>query len=107
MIRVLIADDHGIIRQGLNNLLALDPEIKVVGMASDGVDALEQALDLNPDVVLLDLMMPNMDGFAATSAIRRELPKTSVLVLTGSLEQAMVTKALQAGANGFVLKNLE
>jgi DNA-binding NarL/FixJ family response regulator len=107
MIRVLIADDHGIIRQGLNNLLAFDPEIKVVGLASDGVEALEQALELKPDVVLMDLMMPNMDGFVATAAIRHELPKTAVLVLTGNLEHATITRALQAGANGFVLKNLE
>ena len=107
MIRVLIADDHGIIRQGLNNLLMLDPEIKVVGTAGDGLEALELAFDLKPDVVLMDLMMPNMDGFAATSAIRRELPQTAVLVLTGNLEQATIIKALQAGANGFILKNVE
>lgn len=107
MNRVLIVDDHGIIRQGLNNLLMLDPEIKVVGTAADGLEALERAIDLKPDVVLMDLMMPHMDGFAATSAIRRELPGTAVLVLTGNLEQAVIIKALQAGANGFVVKNVE
>ena len=73
-IRVLIVDDHSVVRQGLRMFLSLDPELEVVGEAADGVEAVRLARQLQPDVVLMDLLMPVMDGIAATAAIRRELP---------------------------------
>ena len=106
-IRVLIADDHVVVRQGLRMLLALDPELEVAGEASDGAECLRLARALQPDVVLMDLMMPVMDGIAATSAIRRELPETEVLALTSALDDASVVGAVRAGAIGYLLKNTE
>jgi NarL family two-component system response regulator LiaR len=75
MVRVLIADDHHVVRQGLRMFLALDPELEVIGEASNGQEAVAQARQLKPDVVLMDLIMPLMDGIAATEMIRRELPE--------------------------------
>ena len=106
-IRVVIADDHVVVRQGLRMLLALDPELEVAGEASDGAECLRLARELQPDVVLMDLMMPVMDGIAATSAIRRELPETEVLALTSALDDASVVGAVRAGAIGYLLKNTE
>ena len=89
-IRVLIADDHAVVRQGLRSFLGLDPELEVVGEAEDGAEAVRQAHALRPDVVLMDLLMPVMDGIAATGTIRRELPDTEVVALTSVLEDASV-----------------
>jgi NarL family two-component system response regulator LiaR len=104
-IRILIADDHGVVRQGLEMYLELDPELEIVGQAVDGAEALHLARQLKPDVVLMDLLMPAMDGIAATRAIRRELPDVEVIALTSVLENGMVFDAMRAGAVGYLLKD--
>jgi len=104
-IRVLIADDHNVVRQGLRMFLALDAELEVVGEASDGAEAVRLARELKPDVVLMDLLMPGIDGVAATNAIRCELPDIEVLALTSVLEDASVIGAVRAGAIGYILKD--
>jgi NarL family two-component system response regulator LiaR len=106
-IRILIVDDHGVVRQGLRMYLALDPELEVVGEAANGAEALRLAHELEPDVVLMDLLMPVMDGIAATEAIRRELPGVEVLALTSVLEDSTVYGAMRAGAIGYLLKDTE
>src|SRR3712207_3186420 len=104
-ISVLLTDDHQVVRQGIKMVLDLDPELEVVGEASNGEEALGQARRLKPDVVLMDLVMPVMDGVKATTEIRRELPDTEVVALTSVLEDASVAGALKAGAVGYLLKN--
>ena len=104
-IDVLITDDHKVVRQGLKMVLDLDPELEVVGEAENGEEALRLARRLEPDVVLMDLVMPVMDGVRATGEIRRELPGTQVVALTSVLEDASVTGAVRAGAIGYLLKN--
>src|SRR5947209_14076723 len=106
VIRVLIADDHSIVREGLRMLLGLDPELAVVGEAADGAEAVELSRELRPDVVLMDLLMPVMDGVAATVAIRSELPETEIIALTSVLESASVVGAVRAGASGYLLKDI-
>lgn len=106
-IRIVIADDHSVVRQGLRMFLALDPELEVVGEAENGADALRLARHLRPDVVVMDLLMPVMDGIAATAAIRQELPETEVLALTSVLEDASVVGAVRAGAIGYLLKDTQ
>jgi two-component system, NarL family, response regulator LiaR len=96
-----------VVRQGLRMFLALDPELEVVGEAGDGAEAVERARQLNPDVVLMDLLMPKMDGVAATAAIRRELPDVEVVALTSVLEDASVVGAVRAGAMGYLLKDTQ
>ncbi len=104
-IRLLIADDHGIVREGLRLYLKWDPELEVVGEAADGQEALDLAERLRPDIVLMDILMPRMDGLAATAAIRRRLPETDVIILTSVLDDATVRQAIQAGAMGYILKD--
>jgi DNA-binding NarL/FixJ family response regulator len=104
-IRVLIVDDHSVVREGLKLLLPLDPELEIVGEAADGARAIELARDLRPDVVLMDLIMPVMDGIQATAAIRAEMPETEVIALTSILEDASVVGAVKAGAIGYLLKD--
>ena len=106
-IRVLIVDDHAIVRQGLRMFLATDPELEIIGEARDGAEALRMALQLQPDVVLMDLLMPVMDGIQATAAIRREAPGVEVVALTSVLEDAAVVDAVRAGAIGYLLKDTE
>ena len=106
-IRILIVDDHAVVRQGLRMFLSLDPELEVVGEAGDGAEAVEQARRLRPDVVLMDLLMPKMDGVAATAAIRRELQDVEVVALTSVLEDASVVGAVRAGAMGYLLKDTQ
>jgi DNA-binding NarL/FixJ family response regulator len=106
-IRIVIADDHQVVRQGLRMFLGLDPELEVVGEASNGMEAVEQAKELHPDVVLMDLLMPVMDGITATGVIRREVPEVEVLALTSVLEDASVTGAVRAGAIGYLLKDTQ
>ena len=104
-IRVLIADDHGVVRQGLTMYLKLDEELEVVGEASNGEEALYMTRDLRPDVVLMDVLMPVMDGITATEKIKAELPEVEVVALTSVLDDGAVTGAVRAGAMGYLLKN--
>jgi NarL family two-component system response regulator LiaR len=106
-IRVLIADDHSVVRQGLRMFLSLDPEIEVAGEASNGLEALALTKQLKPDVVLMDLIMPVMDGIASIESIRREMPDVEVIALTSVLEDASVVGAVRAGAIGYLLKDTQ
>jgi two-component system, NarL family, response regulator LiaR len=106
-IRILIADDHSVVRQGLRMFLGLDPELEVVGEATNGGETVQMARELRPDVVLMDLVMPGMNGIAATEVIRGELPATEVLALTSVLEDALAVGAVRAGAIGYLLKDLQ
>src|SRR5215469_4474292 len=106
-IRILVADDHKVVRQGLRMFLEVDPELVVIGEAADGAEAVRLAEHLRPDIVLMDLLMPVMDGIAATAAIRREMPEIEVLALTSVLEDASVVEAVRAGAIGYLLKDTE
>lgn len=106
-IRIVIADDHTVVRQGLRMFLALDEELEVVGEAQNGAEALELAHKLKPDVVLMDLLMPVMDGITAIGAIRREVPEVEVIALTSVLEDASVVGAVKAGAIGYLLKDTQ
>ncbi|HUI90090.1 MAG TPA: response regulator transcription factor [Anaerolineales bacterium] len=104
-IRILIADDHQIVRKGIRALLATKRDIQVVGEASDGAEAVAQALALHPDVVLMDLVMPKMDGIEATKEITAKRPETRILVLTSFAADEQVFPAIQAGALGYLLKD--
>jgi DNA-binding NarL/FixJ family response regulator len=106
-IRILLADDHSVVRQGLRMFLALDPELEVVGEAANGREAVQAARELHPDVVLMDLLMPVMDGIAAIGAIRAELTDVEVIALTSVLEDEKVVGAVRAGAIGYLLKDTE
>lgn len=106
-IRIVIADDHSVVRQGLRMFLALDEELEVIGEAQNGAEALELAHKLKPDVVLMDLLMPVMDGITAIGAIRREVPEVEVIALTSVLEDASVVGAVKAGAIGYLLKDTQ
>jgi len=104
-VRVLIADDHDIVRRGLRMILALDDGIEIVGEVSNGAHAVHAAGRLRPDVVLMDLLMPELDGVEATRVIRRSLPEVQVLALTSVVESGSVVDALRAGAVGYLLKD--
>jgi DNA-binding NarL/FixJ family response regulator len=103
-IRVLIVDDHAVLRQALRLLLEAEPEVEVVGDAANGREALGACEKLLPDVVLMDMVMPGLNGLEATRQIRKRLPKTKVLILTGYMEDEQILGALQAGAAGYVVK---
>ena len=104
-IRVVLADDHVVLRQGLRALLEDEPDIEVVGEADHGRDAIDVVLETSPDVVLVDLVMPEMDGIAVTQIIHRECPRTRVLVLSSMEDETAVLGVVRAGAIGFVRKN--
>jgi two-component system, NarL family, response regulator LiaR len=104
-IRILIADDHEVVRRGLRAFLELESTFDVVGDADNGTQAVRLAHRLRPDVVLMDLLMPELDGIAATEAIRRELPNTQVVVLTSILDDVSLNGAFRAGAIGYMLKD--
>ena len=103
--RVLIADDQTLFRSGLARLLDEDPRVEIVGQAVDGADAVRQAIKLKPDVVLMDLKMPNVDGVEATRQIRAQLPDMKILILTTFDADNHVLQALEAGVSGYVLKD--
>jgi DNA-binding NarL/FixJ family response regulator len=103
--RILIADDQTLFRSGLARLLEEDPRIEIVGLAADGQDAVEKAAALEPDLVLMDLKMPNLDGVEATAKILAAHPEIKILILTTFDADSFVLQALRAGASGYVLKN--
>jgi DNA-binding NarL/FixJ family response regulator len=103
----MIVDDHKVVRQGLRLFLHSDQELTIVGEAANGAEAVELARKLRPDVVLMDILMPVMNGIAATEAMRSALPETEVLVLTSVLEDSAVIEMMRAGAIGYVLKDVE
>lgn len=104
MIRILIVDDHAIVRAGIRVLLQLQPEFEVVGEAEDGQEALRQVQHLTPDIVLMDIGMPGMDGLAATRAILQNYPQVRIIALTQHENREYVLPTLRAGAKGYVLK---
>lgn len=106
MIRVLLADDQNLIREGLKALLDQEPDLQVIADVDNGYDAVQQAEALQPDVVLMDLKMPQMDGITATQAICERCPETRVLVLTASDDETSIRNALQVGARGYLLKDM-
>ena len=106
-IRVLIVDDHSVVRMGLRVFFDLQPDIEVVGEAADGSEGVAMARRLEPDVVLMDLLMPNMDGVTAIGRIKAERPETEIVTMTSFIEEEKVTAALEAGASGYVLKDAE
>ena len=107
MIRLVVVDDHTIVRDGLVQLLRTDPDLEVVGAAGDGAAAVALCRDEQPDVVLMDLSMPGMDGVEATRQVIAEAPNTQVVVLTSFLDRDRVVDALGAGAIGYLLKDAE
>ena len=107
MIRVLLVDDHAVVRHGLKQLLTTDEEIEVVGMAADGHEALELVRQYLPDVVLMDLAMPGLDGIGATRLLHAEHPDVRVVVLTSFGDESRIIDALDAGAQGYLLKHTE
>jgi two-component system, NarL family, response regulator LiaR len=106
-IHILLVDDHAVVRQGLKMFLGLDPDLEVVGEAENGEEAIRLTRELSPDVVLMDLLMPVMDGITAISVIRRDFPETEVIALTSVLEDEAVMKAMRAGAIGYLLKDTQ
>ena len=107
MIRVLLADDHSLVRDGLGRLLASVPDIEVVAAAADGAEAIRLAQEHRPDVILMDLRMPGMDGSEATRRLLEEDPATQVVILTSFSERDEILSALDAGAIGYLLKDAE
>lgn len=105
-VRVLVVDDQRLMRDGIASLLGIQDGIEVVGTASNGQEAFEQALSLQPDVILMDVRMPIMDGVAATAQVRRQLPSCRVLMLTTFDDEEYVVEALRAGATGYLLKDI-
>lgn len=104
-IRILIADDHGIVREGLRLYLQWDPELQVVGEAKNGKEAIDLAEQLQPDIVLMDILMPVMDGLSATTVIRRKLPDIEVIAMTSVLDETVIRQIIKAGAIGYLLKD--
>ena len=106
-IRILLVDDHSVVRQGLRMFLSLDPDLEVVGEASNGANGIEQVRKLHPDVVLMDLLMPVMDGITAIKKLRADFPDVEVIALTSILEDDKVIGAVRAGAIGYLLKDTQ
>jgi NarL family two-component system response regulator LiaR len=106
-IRVCIADDHAVVRQGLHAFLASQPDIEVVGEASTGAQAVDLVRELRPGVLLIDLLMPVLDGFEATRQVRATFPETAVIILTAHAAEGQVLRALRAGALSYLLKDSE
>jgi two-component system, NarL family, response regulator LiaR len=103
-IRILIADDHAIVREGLRALLATEPEVELVAEASDGAQAVSKIRALKPDVILLDMMMPRMDGTEAIIEIKKDMPEARIIVLTSFSDDEKVFSAIRHGALGYLLK---
>ncbi|MGD8405212.1 MAG: response regulator transcription factor [Anaerolineales bacterium] len=106
-IRILIVDDHAIVREGLRGLIEVEPDMELAGEASSGVEGVEKALTLRPDVILMDLLMPEMDGVTAIKEIKMNWQEARVLVLTSFLEDDKVFPAIESGALGYLLKDTQ
>ena len=106
MIRVLLVDDQTLIRQGIRLLLEIEPDIQVVGQAANGLEALDQAGALHPDVILMDVRMPGMDGVTATQELSKRFPEIKVIILTTFEDDETVFEGLKAGARGYLLKDI-
>jgi len=105
MIRVMIADDHAVVRAGLRALIAAESSLSLVGEASGGVEAIELTRQLQPDVLVLDLSMPDLDGISVTRRIKQEFSNIHVLILTVHEDEALVKEAIRCGASGYIIKN--
>ncbi|GCE12352.1 DNA-binding response regulator [Tengunoibacter tsumagoiensis] len=106
-IQVLLVDDHSLVREGVRRFLSRDPELKVIGEAANGEEAIRKARDLRPDVILLDLLLPDMDGIVVTSVLHTELPEIQVIILTSVLEESSLMSVMRAGAIGYLLKDAQ
>jgi two-component system, NarL family, response regulator LiaR len=106
-IRILLVDDHAVVREGLRTFLELQDEFEIVGEAADGEEGVREAERLNPDVILMDLVMPGLDGVGAMRALRRRLPDARVIVLTSFADDDRLLPAIQAGAAGYLLKDAQ
>lgn len=106
-IRVLLADDHSMVREGLRLFLKRDPELEVIAEATDGVQAVNLTRQIHPDVVLMDILMPVLDGISATAMIHQETPGIEIIILSSIVEHKTVVRAVKAGANGYLLKDIE
>jgi DNA-binding NarL/FixJ family response regulator len=106
-IRVLLVDDHAMVRRGMRDFLALHDDLEIVGEAADGAEAIERAAALRPDVVVMDLLMPGVDGIDATARIKAADPDVEIVAITSFIEEARIVAALEAGAAGFLLKDAE
>ncbi|HZD56054.1 MAG TPA: response regulator transcription factor [Anaerolineales bacterium] len=105
-IRVFLADDHDLFREGLAGIIASQADMEVVGEASDGLEAIVKALELRPDLILMDIQMPGCDGLEATKQIKKELPETTIVVLTVRDEDEKLFQAIKNGAQGYLLKTI-
>ncbi|HYH94011.1 MAG TPA: response regulator transcription factor [Candidatus Saccharimonadales bacterium] len=106
-IRIVIVDDHAMVRRGMRDFLDLHPDLEVVGEAADGAAAIEVVAELAPDVVVMDLLMPVVDGIEATARIKAAQPDVEIVAITSFIEEERVVAALEAGASGFLLKDAE
>lgn len=106
-IRVLIVDDHTIVRKGIEIMARIDPTIEIVGEARDGLEAISQVISLQPDVVLMDLVLPRQDGIEAILVIKRSYPNTKIIALTTFEDPAKIDAAMEAGADGYLLKDAD
>lgn len=104
-IRLLLADDHKMVREGLKAFFSPTDDFEVVAEAADGIEAVEKTEQTLPDVILLDLMMPNLDGIEATLRIKQKLPESKIIIITSSLEESQVIASIKAGAAGYLLKD--
>lgn len=107
MLRIMLVDDHSLFRKGLASLLSSQPDISVIGEASDGNEAIENAKILRPDLIMMDINMPNCDGLEATKEIKKILPEIKIVMLTASDEDQYLFEAMKIGAQGYLLKDLE
>jgi len=104
-IRILLVDDHAVVREGMRAFIQIKPDMEVVGEAADGIEALEKARDLDPDVILLDIVMPKLDGIGTIEALKKQGSQARILVITSFAEDEQIFPAIKAGALGYLLKD--